>query len=246
MNAKFKMPKFGRKLTGSGMLKELVLTTLATTISIVLTFGTAAYIEHRQKEKNRLQTTMMVLSDIYVFEKQLEMYDSTIVTKWKDSIVELQKLSRDSLIKLSDEEVEKFWNALATPIMLPHDKTAENIFTSDISTWREVGNFHFIKLVNFLFTYIDDLVKNFNVQIERKTTNYQNFITNVNTNDMTDAEALAVLLEDKEVKHFMEDFSEGFSPYYQNSIKYLDGYLKKCMELMEVSEDDLKTFVEEY
>lgn len=246
MNAKFKMPKFGRKLTGSGMLKELVLTTLATTISIVLTFGTAAYIEHRQKEKNRLQTTMMVLSDIYVFEKQLEMYDSTIVTKWKDSIVELQKLSRDSLIKLSDEEVEKFWNALATPIMLPHDKTAENIFTSDISTWREVGNFHFIKLVSFLFTYIDDLVKNFNVQIERKTTNYQNFITNVNTNDMTDAEALAVLLEDKEVKHFMEDFSEGFSPYYKNSIKYLDGYLKKCMELMEVSEDDLKTFVEEY
>ena len=37
MDAKFKMPKLGRKLTGSGMLKELLLTTLATTISIVLT-----------------------------------------------------------------------------------------------------------------------------------------------------------------------------------------------------------------
>ena len=48
MNVKFKMPKFGRKLTGSGMVKELLLTTLATTISIVLTFGTAALLEHKQ------------------------------------------------------------------------------------------------------------------------------------------------------------------------------------------------------
>ena len=228
------------------MVKELLLTTLATTISIVLTFGTAAYIEHRQKEKNCLQTTMMVLSDIYVFEKQLENYDSTIVTKWKDSIVELKSLSRDSLVKLSDEEVAKYWAALATPIMLPHDKTAENIFTSDVSTWREVGNFRFIKMVSFLFTYIDDLVRNFDVQIERKTTCYQKFITDVNTDNMTDAEALAVFIEDKDVKHFMEDFSEGFTPYYKNSINYLDGYLKRCMELMEVSKDDLEAFIDEY
>jgi len=46
MNVKFKMPKFGRKLTGGGMMKELLLTILATTISIVLTFGTAHLIEH--------------------------------------------------------------------------------------------------------------------------------------------------------------------------------------------------------
>ncbi len=47
MNVKFKMPKFGRKLTGGSMVKELLLTTLATTISIVLTFGTARFIEKR-------------------------------------------------------------------------------------------------------------------------------------------------------------------------------------------------------
>ena len=41
------MPKFGRKLTGGGMVKELLMTILATTISIVLTFGTAHYIESK-------------------------------------------------------------------------------------------------------------------------------------------------------------------------------------------------------
>ena len=43
MNVKFKMPKFGRKTNGGSMMKELILTTLATSISIVLTFGTAMW-----------------------------------------------------------------------------------------------------------------------------------------------------------------------------------------------------------
>ena len=51
MNVKFKMPKFGRKLTGGGMMKELLLTVLGTTISIVLTFGTAHLMEQRQAKQ---------------------------------------------------------------------------------------------------------------------------------------------------------------------------------------------------
>ncbi len=58
------MPKFGRKLTGGGMVKELLMTILATTISIVLTFGTAHYIEVRQAEQAQRQTAMMLIHDI--------------------------------------------------------------------------------------------------------------------------------------------------------------------------------------
>lgn len=244
MNTKFKLPKFGRNLTGGNMLKELLLTTLATTISIVLTFGTAAWIEHRQKEKNRKQTTMMVLCDIYVFEKQLEQYDSVYVSNWKDALEKLQTLSHDSIMNLTDEDQEKCWNALATPLMLPHDKTAENIFTSDVSTWREVGNFRFIKLVSFIYTYINDIVRNFDVQIERKTNNYQAFTTDASQSKMSNAELLIKFIEQKEVQHFMLDFSKGYHPYFQSSIKYLDAYLKQCMEMMNVSEEDLKEFID--
>ena len=244
MIAKFKMPKLGRQLTGGNMLKELLLTTLATTISIVLTFGTAAWIEHRQKEKNRRQTTMMVLSDIYVFEKQLEQYDTTFVTKWKDILMELQSLSRDSIMTLSDDELKRYWNALSTPVMLPHDKTAENIFTRDVSTWREVGNFRFIKLVSFIYTYINDIEKNFDVQIERKSNNCQAFLENPRLNEMSPNEQLVTFIEQKEVKHFLYDFCKGYHPYYQSSIQYLDAYLKQCMEMMNVSEEDLQEFMD--
>ena len=64
MNVKFKMPKFGRKLTGGGMVKELLLTILATTISIVLTFGTAHYIEVRQAEQTRRLMALTLIKDI--------------------------------------------------------------------------------------------------------------------------------------------------------------------------------------
>ena len=43
------------------------MTFLGTTISIVLTFGTAAWLDHRQQIKNRRQTAMMVLSNIEDF-----------------------------------------------------------------------------------------------------------------------------------------------------------------------------------
>ena len=43
------------------------MTTLGTTISIVLTFGTSAWLDHRQQIKNRRQTAMMVLSNIEDF-----------------------------------------------------------------------------------------------------------------------------------------------------------------------------------
>ena len=64
MNVKFKMPKFGRNLTGGSMMKELLLTILGTTISIVLTFGTAHLIEQRQAEQAQRQTAMMLIHDI--------------------------------------------------------------------------------------------------------------------------------------------------------------------------------------
>ena len=64
MNVKFKMPKFGRKLTGGGMAKELLLTTLGTTISIILTFGTAHFIEQREKEQARRMLAMTIINDI--------------------------------------------------------------------------------------------------------------------------------------------------------------------------------------
>ena len=64
MNVKFKMPKFGRHLTVKGSLKELLMTFLGTTISIVLTFGTSALLDNHQKATQQRQTAIMSVYDI--------------------------------------------------------------------------------------------------------------------------------------------------------------------------------------
>ena len=53
MNVKFKMPKFGRKWTKKTWWKELLLTFLGTTISIVLTFGTTHWLDLKAKKSRR-------------------------------------------------------------------------------------------------------------------------------------------------------------------------------------------------
>ena len=69
MNIKLHTPKSLQ--TGSGMssIKQFLLALLATTISIVLTFGTAAIIENHKKKTAKKEMVMMVLND---FDKTIE------------------------------------------------------------------------------------------------------------------------------------------------------------------------------
>ena len=106
MNIKFKMPKFGRKLTGSSMTKELLLTILGTTISIVLTFGTAHLIERRQAEQARKLMAMTIINDMddtmatvqRILEAEEEGYGVTIY------LTE----NMDCLDSISDDTLKRF------------------------------------------------------------------------------------------------------------------------------------------
>ena len=64
MNAKFRMPKLWGERKFTGTLKELVLTIVATTISIILTFGTSAWLSEREAEKARRLLAMTIIHDI--------------------------------------------------------------------------------------------------------------------------------------------------------------------------------------
>ena len=65
MKNQFKTPKIINTNISSDM-KQFLLTLLATTISIVLTFGTSAIIEKHQKKAAKKEMVMMI---IYDFDK---------------------------------------------------------------------------------------------------------------------------------------------------------------------------------
>ena len=146
MNVKFKMPKFGRQLSGKGWLKELALTFLATTISIVLTFGTAQYFEHKQKVANGRLMAMMVIHDM----------DNTIetLTKLGNEHVKIAKMAQylmdnqERLESVYIDSLEKVLNGLVADDNSPQqyrlDESAEKVFLSSQDSWKSIDNATFI------------------------------------------------------------------------------------------------------
>jgi len=64
MNVKVKMPNFRKPKNGSSVTKELLMSVIGTTISIVLTFGTAYLIDNHQRKAEGRDIAMMVIHDI--------------------------------------------------------------------------------------------------------------------------------------------------------------------------------------
>lgn len=243
MNVKFRMPKLGQMQSGKSMLRELLMTTLGTTISIVLTFGTSAWIDQQQKEKNRRQTAMMVLSNIEDFVRNMRYVDSTLV-KNDSALTRIAALPRDSVLRLNEDEAQAFLAAvIGGGVILQRDKTAENIFTNDISTWRDVGNLRFISNVGECYSFINDIEKNYRIQLDRKYELRQRFIEEYDYEKMTGAECVAAILDMKGAKLLIDDFTEGFVPYFESCIDDLLDFNNINMAFIGVTREELMEFV---
>ncbi len=65
-------PEVKNRDSHGGFWKQLGMLVLGTTVSLVLTFGTARVIEKRQRSKDHRLTAMMVMSNIESFAQQLD------------------------------------------------------------------------------------------------------------------------------------------------------------------------------
>ena len=65
---------------GSGMSswRQFLLSLLATTVSIVLTFGTAAVIDHNKKQSEKREIVMMVMYDMYTSLQAIQKADTML------------------------------------------------------------------------------------------------------------------------------------------------------------------------
>ena len=146
MNVKFKMPKFGSNLTAKGWWKELALTFIATTISIVLTFGTAQYFEHKQKVANGRLMAMMVIHDM----------DNTVetLTKLGSEEVKMAEMAQylmdnqDRLESILADTLEKVLSGFvaddSSPLQYRLDESTEKVFLSSQDSWKNIDNATFI------------------------------------------------------------------------------------------------------
>ena len=138
MNIKLHTPKTLKNGSGMGSMKQFMLSLLATTVSIVLTFGTAAIIDNNKKQKEKREIVMMVMYDMYNSLQSVQRADSMI-----QESMELQlQIAKDT----SKFNTLKF-NMIHKVPRIEFTETTERIFSTSIETINTVGNVLFTENV---------------------------------------------------------------------------------------------------
>ncbi len=123
-------------------LKDLLMTFIATTFSIVLTFGTAALIDKRQKEKSKRQMVMYVLYDMNRSIELVGHVDSMLRKAFELQI----EVARDT----STFEQMKFFFNHCMP-QEHFDKTTAQIFSSNFETLNTLDNVRFVEMISTFY-----------------------------------------------------------------------------------------------
>ena len=138
MEDKLQTTEQPKKDGGSSAMKQFMLSLLATTISIALTFGTSAIIENNKKKSEKREIVMMVMYDLYTSLKMVQQADS--------NLFELLKLQRDIAEDTTLYERKKYDFIRLMP-KVEYTNTTEKIFSSSIETINTVGNVLFTENV---------------------------------------------------------------------------------------------------
>lgn len=144
MNIKLHTPKSLKKGSGMSSVKQFLLSILATTVSIVLTFGSAAIVDRNKKAAAKKEMVMMVISDMDNTIELLERVD-TALRKAKNLQLELATSPElyDSLCT--------YFPALSTWTLIDFPETSEKIFTTSIETFNTIGDVNFVDEVSSFY-----------------------------------------------------------------------------------------------
>ena len=143
MNVKVRMPKLSRRPNvKNGWVRELLLSVVATSISIVLTFGTAYMLEQHQKKSSQRHMAMMIIHDIVESIEQMERVDS-LLRRFSDLQLKILEGKYEKDIRFASSSLIS-----CDPSVVHFAETTERIFTSNVDTWSTIGKVSFIDNVS--------------------------------------------------------------------------------------------------
>ena len=149
-------------------VKDLLVAFAATTLSIILTFGTSLVVNRINQKNERKLTALMVMSSIEQFARDIDDLGPSLAHK--DSVATwLVSISPKDVARLGDELLMGAYSDVINLPVISHDKTAEKIFSGNIDTWKNMGNFQFIDNVGQCFSSIDMIEEFYNGRVESTT-----------------------------------------------------------------------------
>ena len=188
---------------------------LATTVSIVLTFGTAAIIDHHKQENDKREIVMMVMYDMYNSLEMVQRADSAL---YESMNIQL-KLAKDTT------QYDVLWMSLAA--FLPQTdftETTEHIFSTSMETIHTLNNVLFTENVAGFYRIRHDYKTMVNDSINKEIVQKNTF------------SSLKATLNFRYMNYAI--LSRGF-------VKDMQMKFEQCKQMMDVSDNDLDAYRKE-
>lgn len=226
------------KFFDRGWWKDFVVAILATTVSIVLTFGTSKLIERNNQKKERRLTAMMVMSSIESFARTLD--ESARDWDRMDSIaVWLLRLPIDEVAKLGDGPFEQAVQEVFQAPIIRHDNTAETIFSSNIDTWKNLGSFRFVDNVGACFSQMNWIEKEINDNALEYASHQERIFNHYS--EYPGSSFIEKLLRDEQVRRQLQ-MPNSHKAWLAYCADYLRRMNRKNMKLIGISEKEVLAF----
>ena len=227
-----------------GFWKQLGMLVLGTTISLVLTFGTAWIIERHQRAKDRHLMALMVMSNIENFAQMMdEAYEYSArmdtLSTWMLSIpVDQLESLPDDVIK----QIDKYFEEVIQLGIIDHDKTAENIFSNSIDTWKNINNVIFVENVGWCFSTMNFVEKDWNGFSESYHDIFQKILEKDQPKKQRDYTIKKLQNSEVRIELSSTHNRRCWLKYMSELLRYMN---HQNMVLMNISEQELQAFTEE-
>lgn len=220
--------------------KDFVVAILATTVSIVLTFGTSKWVERNNQKKERRLTALMVMSSIESFARSID--ESAEVWDRLDSVaVWLLRMPIEEVQRLGEEPFKDAVNEVFQAPIIRHDQTAETIFSSNIDTWKNMGNFQFVDNVGACFSQMNWIEGKINEESVEYTENQARIF-----NDFSDYPGKTFtekLLRDEQARKQLQmpNSFKAWLAYCSDNLRRMN---RKNMKLIGIPEEEVLAFTD--
>lgn len=218
--------------------------TLGTVTGIVLTFGTTACLQRCERQQTERTAALMVIHNIDKFCGTLEV-DIKELTQTDSLYCAVWAHVPERLGELPDDTLHLFVTCLTSQEIQATDHTAENIFSTNIDTWKSIGSSEFVELAGKCFSVKQKLEELQQEMDDRKRRVFETVMTTmIYTERPTQStrEIAARVFRSSELCTFLRWHHDIYLNTLRVGLTVLREQNANCKRLMHVSDEELAIF----
>lgn len=243
------MSKWWSHVHVKSIIKSLLLSVMGTTISILLTFGSSRYFDHKKKLASGRQLAIMAIHDI---DNTADVFDGYADEEYQVSLKAQYLMEHiDTLERVGFDTLSAVFDYLLADNFVGQgytlDDASEKVFLSNQEAWKNIDNATFIDKVQTFYSDRHDFYNYLSSSLEwRPPLDEQEFINRkINTPDYSFdiAEYLKELLRRDDIRYFIS-YSSLRQQLFSSTAQKWRNLSDECQFLMGISDGEKEEYIE--